>query len=123
MQNFLNQTWLERYQTNISEHVLTLLWSTIVAIFSVGGFIGVSIGGILSIKLGRYGANSFVKWSSFFSILYLYNKDSLCCRKGALLANNVFAIIASLLMGLSSPAGAFELLIIGRLLIGINAGK
>ncbi|KAM3867530.1 solute carrier family 2, facilitated glucose transporter member 11b [Diretmus argenteus] len=95
VQKFLNQTWLERYQTSISEQVLTLLWSTIVSIFTVGGFIGASIGGTLSIKLGR---------------------------KGMLLANNVFAITAALLMGLSYPTGVFELLIIGRLLIGINAG-
>lgn len=46
-----------------------------------------------------------------------------CCRKGALLINNVFAILAALLMGLSYPTGLFELLIIGRLFTGINAGK
>ncbi|XP_071755731.1 solute carrier family 2, facilitated glucose transporter member 11b [Centroberyx gerrardi] len=95
VQNFINQTWLERYETNISEQALTLLWSTIVSIFTLGGFIGASIGGTLSIKLGR---------------------------KGTLLANNIFAILAAVLMGLSQPTGLFELLIIGRLLTGINAG-
>ncbi|MED6246761.1 hypothetical protein ATANTOWER_023095 [Ataeniobius toweri] len=96
VQDFINQTWMQRYQTEISKDGLTLLWSTIVSIFTIGGFIGVSIGGTLSVKLGR---------------------------RGTLLTNNVISLAAALLMGLSSSAGSFELLIIGRLLIGINAGK
>ncbi|XP_044226946.1 solute carrier family 2, facilitated glucose transporter member 11-like [Thunnus albacares] len=93
--NFINQTWNKRYQTDIAEDVLTLLWSTIVSIFTLGGLIGVSIGGTLSVKLGR---------------------------KGTLLTNNIFALTAALLMGLSYPTGLFELLIIGRFLTGMNAG-
>ncbi|MEQ2173250.1 hypothetical protein GOODEAATRI_030045, partial [Goodea atripinnis] len=95
VQNFINQTWMQRYQTNISQDGLTLLWSTIVSMFTLGGLIGASIGGTLSVKLGR---------------------------RGTLLANNAFSLMAALLMGLSSTAGSFELLIIGRLLIGMNAG-
>ncbi|XP_008280261.1 solute carrier family 2, facilitated glucose transporter member 11b isoform X1 [Stegastes partitus] len=95
VQDFINQTWRARYQTGISGDVLTLLWSTIVSMFTLGGFLGVTIGGTLSVKLGR---------------------------KGTLLANNIFALMAALLMGLSYPAGVFELLIIGRLFTGINAG-
>ncbi|XP_070820841.1 solute carrier family 2, facilitated glucose transporter member 11b [Chaetodon trifascialis] len=95
VQNFINQTWRERYHTDLSEDSLTLLWSIIVSIYTIGGFIGATIGGMLSVKLGR---------------------------KGALLANNIFALMAALLMGLSYPTGVFELLIIGRLLSGMNAG-
>lgn len=36
--------------------------------------------------------------------------------------NNVIAILASILMGISFPTGLFELLIAGRFLIGINSG-
>ncbi|KAM4578413.1 solute carrier family 2, facilitated glucose transporter member 11-like isoform 3-T3 [Fundulus diaphanus] len=95
VQNFINLTWMQRYQTNISQDGLTLLWSTIVSMFTLGGLIGASIGGTLSVKLGR---------------------------RGTLLANNTFSLMAALLMGLSSTAGSFELLIIGRLLSGIHAG-
>ncbi|XP_029018406.1 solute carrier family 2, facilitated glucose transporter member 11b isoform X2 [Betta splendens] len=95
VQNFLNQTWRERYQTDVSPDFITLLWSIIVSMFTLGGFIGVTIGGTLSVKLGR---------------------------KGTLLTNNIFALLAALLMGLSYPTGWFELLIVGRLLTGINAG-
>lgn len=52
--DFINQTWKERFQTDISEDVLTLLWSTIVSGYTIGGFIGASVGGVLSVKLGRY---------------------------------------------------------------------
>ncbi|KAM9394342.1 solute carrier family 2, facilitated glucose transporter member 11b [Pholidichthys leucotaenia] len=93
--DFINQTWMERYKTDISEDGITLLWSTIVSAFTLGGFIGASIGGTLSVKLGR---------------------------KGTLLTNNISALLGALLMGLSYPAGIFELLIIGRLISGINAG-
>lgn len=37
--------------------------------------------------------------------------------------NNIIAILASILMGISFPTGLFELLIVGRFLIGINSGE
>uniref|UniRef100_A0A671LJJ6 Solute carrier family 2, facilitated glucose transporter member 5 n=1 Tax=Sinocyclocheilus anshuiensis TaxID=1608454 RepID=A0A671LJJ6_9TELE len=95
VQNFINQTWTERYNTEISTQVLTLLWSTIVSIFTLGGLVGASVGGTLAIRFGR---------------------------KGTLLFNNTFALLAALFMGLSYPSGTFELLIIGRFLTGVNAG-
>lgn len=58
VQNFINQTWSERYQSAISEHVLTLIWSIIVSSFTIGGLIGASIGGTLSLKLGRCGSGN-----------------------------------------------------------------
>ncbi|XP_061841786.1 solute carrier family 2, facilitated glucose transporter member 11-like isoform X3 [Nerophis lumbriciformis] len=95
VQEFINQTWTVRYQTGMAEDALTFLWSIIVSIFTLGGLVGVSIGGTLSIKLGR---------------------------KGTLLTNNILAITAALMMGLSYGTGSFELIIIGRLIIGVNAG-
>ncbi|XP_048100046.1 solute carrier family 2, facilitated glucose transporter member 11-like isoform X1 [Alosa alosa] len=95
VQSFMNETWMERYQTAISEQKLTLLWSVTVSIFTIGGLVGSLVGGTLAIK---------------------------CGRKGTLLINNVFAILAAFLMGISSPTGLFELLIVGRFLTGVNAG-
>ena len=43
-------------------------------------------------------------------------------RKGALLFNNVFAIIGGLLEGFTKTANSYEMLIAGRLFIGINCG-
>jgi MFS transporter, SP family, solute carrier family 2 (facilitated glucose transporter), member 1 len=39
-----------------------------------------------------------------------------------LLFNNLFAIIAAALMGFSEMAGSYEMLIAGRVFIGINCG-
>lgn len=43
-------------------------------------------------------------------------------RKRTLLLNNVFAIVAALLMALSRLAGTFELIILGRFIMGIDGG-
>lgn len=50
---FLNDTWMSRYQTKLSPSMLTLLWSTIASIFSLGGFFGAHLGGIMAGWLGR----------------------------------------------------------------------
>ncbi|XP_063793913.1 solute carrier family 2, facilitated glucose transporter member 11-like [Pseudophryne corroboree] len=92
---FINDTWYSRYQTQIQENILTLIWSVIASVFAIGGLIGTFIGGHVAVKLGR---------------------------KQGLLVNNVLAILAALFMGIAEPAGLFELLIVGRFLIGINAG-
>ncbi|KAI4891667.1 hypothetical protein NFI96_028925, partial [Prochilodus magdalenae] len=95
VQTFVNETWVKRYGEEIPAQLLTFLWSSIVSIFTIGGLVGASVGGTLAIRFGR---------------------------KGTLLVNNTFALLAALFMGLSFHAGAFELLIIGRFLSGVNAG-
>lgn len=92
---FLNETWASRYHKELNPDLLTFLWSVIASVFSLGGLCGALIGGSMAIRLGR---------------------------KGALLMNNIIAILASILMGISFPTGLFELLIAGRFLIGINSG-
>ncbi|XP_060763562.1 solute carrier family 2, facilitated glucose transporter member 11b isoform X1 [Neoarius graeffei] len=92
---FINQTWMQRYNTNISAELLTLIWSSIVSAFTIGGLVGASVGASLTVR---------------------------CGRKRTLLINNSFAILAAVLMGLSSLTTAFELLIAGRFICGINAG-
>jgi len=72
-----------------------LIWSWIVAIFCIGGMMGGSMVGLVSSRLGR---------------------------KGGLLLNNVLVVLAVLLMGLAKTAGSYQMLIAGRLVIGINSG-
>ncbi|XP_032833028.1 solute carrier family 2, facilitated glucose transporter member 5-like isoform X2 [Petromyzon marinus] len=95
VQGFINSTWESRYGHPVSSSVLTLIWSIIASVFAVGGLAGAILAGPMAQQLGR---------------------------KCGLLANNAFAILASVLMGVSDVSSSFELLIIGRFLIGVNCG-
>ncbi len=66
------------------------------AIFAVGGVVGGMLSGWLADRFGR---------------------------KGSMLLNNTFALIASALMGFAKMTDIYLLIIIGRLIIGFNAGK
>lgn len=95
IKSFYNETYVRRYNTSISESLLTSLWSLSVAIFSVGGMVG-------SLSVG-YVANRFG-------------------RRNAMLLVNVFALVGGALMALSKIAWAIEMLIIGRFIIGVFSG-
>ena len=44
-------------------------------------------------------------------------------RKKGLMLNTVFGIVGGLLMALSKPAGSYEMIIVGRLIIGFCCGQ
>uniref|UniRef100_A0A4W3JC01 Solute carrier family 2, facilitated glucose transporter member 5 n=1 Tax=Callorhinchus milii TaxID=7868 RepID=A0A4W3JC01_CALMI len=92
---FLNESWTARFGTAMETKSLTLLWSITVSIFAIGGLVGALIVSIPVKYLGR---------------------------KGTLLANNGFAILGALLTSLSKTAGSFEMLILGRFIIGLDGG-
>lgn len=71
------------------------IWAIIVSAFCVGGMIGGSIVGVVAKRLGR---------------------------KGGLLLNNILMAIAGVFLIIAKYVGRFELLIVGRLIIGINSG-
>ncbi|XP_047216806.1 solute carrier family 2, facilitated glucose transporter member 3 [Girardinichthys multiradiatus] len=92
---FFQNVSRERYGEPFSDGATTMVWSFAVAIFSVGGMIGsFSVGTIVNM-FGR--------------------------RKSMLFAN-VLALLGGGLMGLSSLSRSFELVIIGRLIIGVFCG-
>ncbi|XP_019941870.1 solute carrier family 2, facilitated glucose transporter member 9 isoform X2 [Paralichthys olivaceus] len=95
IKDFYNETWIERYGEPIGAEAVTLLWSVTVSIFAIGGLLGA------------------VSVSLFLKVFG---------RKGTLLLNNIFAIIAALLLSLGEMAKSFEMLIIGRLIIGVDSG-
>ncbi|MFT7802297.1 solute carrier family 2, facilitated glucose transporter member 5-like [Arapaima gigas] len=95
MQQFYNQTYLDRYGKPIADSLLILLWSLSVSMFPLGGFVGSLMVAPLVNKLGR---------------------------KGTLMFNNIFSIVPAVMMGVSEVARSFEIIIIARILVGICAG-
>lgn len=99
IQNFIEECDQNRNSTGnvpvTSESRKILIYSLIVGMFSVGGLIGALSSGVVGKTIGR---------------------------RNALLYNNILAVAAALLMGFCKMAHSFEMLIIGRLIIGINCG-
>ncbi|KFQ22426.1 Solute carrier family 2, facilitated glucose transporter member 5, partial [Merops nubicus] len=95
MRDFYNQTYFNRNGVLMDGGFQTLLWSLTVSMYPLGGFFG-----------------SLMVWP-------LVNN---CGRKGTLLINNLFSIVAAILMGTSEIAKTFEIIIFSRFLVGIYAG-
>lgn len=95
LRTFFQNVSFERNGTPLSAGATTMVWSFAVAIFSVGGMIGSFSVGALVDRFGR--------------------------RKSMLLAN-ILALLGGGLMGLSSLSRSYEMIIIGRLIIGVFCG-
>ncbi|XP_048820400.1 uncharacterized protein LOC125701887 [Lagopus muta] len=95
IKSFIHETWLKRYGSSPSEEIITLMWSFIVSIYTIGGLLGSMSVRYMSVKFGR--------------------------KKSMLLAN-IPALLSATLMALSRLSGSFEMIIIGRLFAGVCAG-
>ncbi|GIX94028.1 glucose transporter type 1 [Caerostris extrusa] len=95
IQDFITNVHFSRTGNQISEDTRDLIWSIAVSIFAIGGMVGGITGGIIATKFGR---------------------------KGGLLMNNMMGVAGAALMTFSKSCGSFEMLILGRLLIGFNCG-
>uniref|UniRef100_A0A7N5JG71 Solute carrier family 2, facilitated glucose transporter member 1 n=1 Tax=Ailuropoda melanoleuca TaxID=9646 RepID=A0A7N5JG71_AILME len=95
IEEFYNQTWFNRYEKYITPGTLVTLWSLSVSIFSVGGMLG------------------------SFSVGLFVNRFG---RRNSMLMSNCLAFIAAILMGFSKMAWSFEMLILGRFIVGIYSG-
>ncbi|XP_051787084.1 solute carrier family 2, facilitated glucose transporter member 1-like [Erpetoichthys calabaricus] len=95
IEKFYNDTWFQRNSEDISTSTLTALWSLSVAIFPIGGIIG------------------------SFSVGLFVNRFG---RRNSMLMVNILAFISAALMGFSKMAQSYEMLMIGRFLVGIYSG-
>lgn len=96
----IKQWYIESHQqmfnkTLTFEAVSSTQWAITVGLFAVGGMIGGLASGWCGDTFGR---------------------------KGAMLLNNVLAVIATLLMSSAKYVGVYFLIMVGRVIIGINAG-
>ena len=94
IKRWINST-LERDGSDDNVSRVTFLFSVVVSIWAIGGLIGSLTAGFLADKLGR---------------------------RGAMMANNAFAIAAAILVGVSKPANSIVPLALGRLVSGVNCG-
>ncbi|RZC33591.1 solute carrier family 2, facilitated glucose transporter member 1-like, partial [Asbolus verrucosus] len=95
IKTFCNESVYSHYGTVLGKGGLSFLWSTIVSVFLVGGTIG-SLGG--SVFADRAG------------------------RKGALVVSSIIGAVAGVLFFASKAANSVEMLICGRLLVGVSSG-
>ena len=95
VENFINYTYTERHGTSPDTETIQFIFSLIVAVFCVGGMAGALSTAFVANKLGR---------------------------KGGLLFNNVIVVLATLCLGFCKMAKSYEMLILGRFLIGVNSG-
>ncbi|XP_065575624.1 solute carrier family 2, facilitated glucose transporter member 1-like [Artemia franciscana] len=97
IQEWINYTDYTRsnYTVVPTEATITWIWSVAVSVYCIGGMIGGSLTGFFAEKFGR---------------------------RGGLMVNNIFALIGAILEGFSYSAESYEMLIAGRVFIGINCG-
>uniref|UniRef100_A0A4W4GHL6 Solute carrier family 2, facilitated glucose transporter member 5 n=1 Tax=Electrophorus electricus TaxID=8005 RepID=A0A4W4GHL6_ELEEL len=95
IKRLVNATCAQRYGRALEAWELSLFWSFIVSIYSVGGLLSSQCAGRLATIYGR---------------------------KRCLVLNNVAAICGAVLMGFSKMANSFEMIMVARFLYGINAG-
>ncbi|XP_044000904.1 glucose transporter type 1 isoform X4 [Aphidius gifuensis] len=95
IENFMKDVYKDRYGEDMSAKAVQKWYSVAVSIFAIGGMVGGFSGGLIANKFGR---------------------------KGGLLLNNVLGIVGACLMGFTKVAKSYEILFLGRFIIGINCG-
>ncbi|CAK1581515.1 unnamed protein product [Parnassius mnemosyne] len=95
IKTFCNESFVSRYNLPLDETWLNVLWSSVVSIFIIGGCTGSVLGSVLANKLGR---------------------------KNATIVTSALSIAGALLFLLCRAANSVEMLIVGRLLVGLSAG-
>ncbi|OXB64682.1 hypothetical protein ASZ78_008758 [Callipepla squamata] len=95
IRKFINETWIERHGSPLHPETIMLLWSFIVSIYGIGGFLGSLCCGYLTTR---------------------YRKKK--CQ----IVTNLIMLVAALLMAFSKTAKSFEMILAGRFLYGVGTG-
>ncbi|XP_065172418.1 glucose transporter type 1 isoform X4 [Atheta coriaria] len=92
---FMKDVYKSRYGEDLADEEVQRLYSLAVSIFAIGGMLGGFSGGMVANRFGR---------------------------KGGLLLNNVLGIGGACLMWFTKVTNSYEMLFIGRFIIGVNCG-
>ncbi|CAH0546139.1 unnamed protein product [Brassicogethes aeneus] len=92
---FMKDVYKSRYGEDLPDEAVERLYSIAVSIFAIGGMLGGFGGGMVANKFGR---------------------------KGGLLLNNVLGITGGCLMWCTKLSNSYEILFLGRFIIGVNCG-
>ncbi|GAB6027606.1 Solute carrier 2, facilitated glucose transporter member 5 [Chamberlinius hualienensis] len=95
LQRFCNETILSTYGVVLTKSQLDLVWSIVVSIYLIGGMIGSLSAGWLCNTFGRKGAIIYVNW---------------------------LGLISAILFSSCKLASSIEMLIIGRVIVGVFSG-
>ncbi|XP_038215237.1 solute carrier family 2, facilitated glucose transporter member 1-like isoform X1 [Zerene cesonia] len=95
IKQFCNESFISRYDLPLDDTWLNVLWSSVVSIFIVGGCTGSILGSVLADKMGR---------------------------KKATIVTSVLSIAGALMFQFCRAANSVEMLILGRLLVGLSGG-
>ncbi|CAL9683489.1 unnamed protein product [Knipowitschia caucasica] len=96
IQDLVNSSCRERYGLVLHQEQISLIWSFIVSVFCIGGLVSALFTNALLSRLGR---------------------------KRCLMLNTVPALMAAALMLFSKTSRSFEMILMARLLYGMNAGN
>uniref|UniRef100_A0A3Q2PQQ1 Solute carrier family 2, facilitated glucose transporter member 5 n=1 Tax=Fundulus heteroclitus TaxID=8078 RepID=A0A3Q2PQQ1_FUNHE len=95
IQNFINDTYMGRWDVALDTPQVTLVWTLVVSAFSLGGLLGALLAGPMAVRFGR---------------------------KLSLLLNNSFMLVGAVFVLTCKAAKSFEMIILARFLVGINCG-
>ncbi|XP_044145660.1 solute carrier family 2, facilitated glucose transporter member 9-like isoform X1 [Bufo gargarizans] len=95
VKGFINQTWIKRYGSAVPQETNTLLWSTAISLYSLGGLMGSLVSAYLSRRFGKRRSHIF---------------------------SDLLGITGSLCLGISKIVGLYEIIFVGRFLYGFTAG-
>lgn len=92
---FINATFAHRYGSNLTPSDAKYYFTGAVTAFVVGGMVGALTGGWLADKRGR---------------------------RGGILISQLPTLLGAIFQGVSKAASSYELLVVGRLLVGLSSG-
>ncbi|EFA04079.1 facilitated glucose transporter protein 1 [Tribolium castaneum] len=95
LKDWIRTLWEDRLNSDLSDSTINVLWGVTTSIMNVGGTIGGVLSGLAATKFGP---------------------------KSALFYNNFLVLIASALMCFAQLANSYAMMILGRLVIGVNCG-